>query len=372
MKKIFLLIISVIIAAGLLSGCQNNENTKITDYISFKPNTLYKYKGTGDERAAQTIYNDYINEEENLYQRRIIAGDMFVGECLSIKNGEMVNYFGGEYFYYFYDMTKAEPNSDALILKEPLKKGARWDRGKMLIKTDDADTKAVNISAEVTGENVEVTVPYGTFKALEITVRTENTQEVTKEYYVKDIGLVKVDKHSRVAHFEGEDNKYVGEEYIDITSELEEVVENTDYTDKGYFFYPDTQNDEVIYEEREIKHSTNEDTSALLEKELNNYSNEYCKSIIGSGTKINKIDFMHAKGKVKIDFSKELTLELAKDINSEGLFIQSIVNTIGYYFNMPKVCITVDGKGYEGNITMDADEYKDVTSTININNSEEE
>lgn len=71
-----------------------------------------------------------------------------------------------------------QPNDDRIILKSPLEVGTKWN------DKDDANSKY-----EITGVNVEVKTPAGTFAAVEVTFFRGDFQ--TKNYYVKDLGLVK-------------------------------------------------------------------------------------------------------------------------------------------------------------------------------------
>lgn len=371
MKRILLCLLSILFAVGVLAGCGDGAAAKISDYISFAPDTVYRYEGAGDDRATQVIYNDYVHEAAGLYQRRISAGEKLVGECIRIADGAMVNYFGADNFYFFYDMTGIETNGETLVLKEPLTKGATWERSKREIPLDTGKTETVSVVAEITGENVDVTVPYGTFKALELTVTTQKTQETIKEYYVKGIGLVKTEHHARIVHSNNQDGSYVRDEYVDISSSLAAIEQNMDYTENGYFFYPDTTANEVVYENRDVRHRTNEDPAAMLEQELKNYPMLADRSLIGPDTKVNAVALEYHQSKVKADFSAALETAFTKDPAAEELLIQALVNTVGYYFNVSQVCITVDGAGYQGNITMGADEYRTVESSVNVGDTDD-
>lgn len=67
-------------------------------------------------------------------------------------------------------------NVDEIILKSPLVVGTQW--------TDNSDGKY-----EITGINVEVKTPVGTFPTVEVTLLRGGLE--VKMYYAKDFGLVK-------------------------------------------------------------------------------------------------------------------------------------------------------------------------------------
>ena len=71
-----------------------------------------------------------------------------------------------------------EDNSNDIILKAPLVVGTKWTN----------DTEG---NCEITGVNVKVQTPAGTFSAVEVTVTYTNKEIVSKHYYAKDLGLVK-------------------------------------------------------------------------------------------------------------------------------------------------------------------------------------
>jgi hypothetical protein len=367
-KKILSFLAALVLAVGLFAGCNGEESAKISDYISISPDTVYRYQGTGHEMATQVIYHDYVNADTQLYQRRIAAGGKLVAECLRIADGALTVYYGADNFYSFFDLTDAGEMFETVVLKEPLTKGTRWERDKTQIGTTEETLEMASIMAEITGENVDVTVPYGKFQALEVTVTTEHTEEVRMEYYVKGIGLVKQVNHMRT--FDTSDNSL---SYTDSTSELAAVEENMDYTAQGYFFYPDTVTKEILYENRQIHHRTNEDPKEKLDSELKNYQSKNTETaLFGQDTKINDVSILYNEGKVKVDFSSQLEMALTMAPDLEELYLQALVNTIGYYFNVSNVCITVDGEGYQGSITMGADEYRTIEASINIDETAEE
>lgn len=369
-KKLILL--SFIIMTFSIPACQV-ESLKIEDYFIFPDNAAYFYKGTGDPNATQSYYVDYINQTDKLYQRRIVFGEgktQVVGECYSFgKDGEnnVLIEFYSDSMYHLSDMTKHANKDNVIAMKEPLKLGAKWIRGKAMARlTDDleAEEQAVDVTAEVTGVDVKVSVPYGEFKALEITVRTGDTKQVTKEYYAKGVGLVKSVSVSPKESGEGIQEKITSIEYIETSTELERIEENAAYTSaEEYFFYPDKLSDEIKYEIRPVSHNTNEDATGIFERELKNYNDSDMKAFM-SNVQINKIILSFDTGRIKIDFSKSLIDNMNKlSVGEEERMLQALVNTIGYFYYTPKVCITIDGSTYvSNNISKSADEYMDVSN----------
>jgi hypothetical protein len=73
------------------------------------------------------------------------------------------------------DFTDMEKNANEVMLKLPLEKGTKWDNDGLI--------------SEITAVDVEVSTPSGTYKALEVTTKHENTER--KVYYAEGIGPVK-------------------------------------------------------------------------------------------------------------------------------------------------------------------------------------
>ncbi|MDR2903108.1 MAG: GerMN domain-containing protein, partial [Clostridiales bacterium] len=191
--------------------------------------------------------------------------------------------------------------------------------------------------------------------------------EYVKEYYVKDIGLVKKLQH-RISPESTADNTV----YIDLTSQLSAIGENTGYADTGYFFYPILGTGEIDYFTSEIQHHTNEDAAAALETLLKSYPELPDGTFIGKDTKINSVELDYNEGKIKADFSKSLETALSQDPAAEELYLQALINTVGYYFDTSRVLITVEGAGYHGGVELSADEYRDVVATIHADNTLQE
>lgn len=72
-------------------------------------------------------------------------------------------------------LTSFAPNRDEVILQEPLEIGTKWS--------------VEDNQYEITGTNVEITTPAGTFSTIEVT-QVRDLFEV-KSYYAKELGLVK-------------------------------------------------------------------------------------------------------------------------------------------------------------------------------------
>lgn len=70
---------------------------------------------------------------------------------------------------------------------------------------------------------------------------------------------------------------------------------------------------------------------------------------------------MNEDGRVYVDFSRDLVEEMNAGSGTEMLILQAIVNTIGEYYGVEEVVLTVEGNPYEsGHILMEEDQAFEV------------
>ena len=369
-------LITAICTSVFFSGCQNDKPSAghITDYIQARPDTVYYYEGSGHPEATWQTYVDYIHEDGAIVQDRVVTEYSTIGECISIKNGEMRVYFSDQQFQYFYDMTDQEGGLQSLILQEPLELGHKWERirqemldvdaeGQDIPALDAQGNPLVSIAtAEITAIDKEITVPYGTVKAMEVTVTMTELDEVIKEYYAKGIGLVKNTRTGK--------DPASGQSW-EISSQLSSIEEGGHYVNDEYFFYPMENSEgtgiEISADIRPITYQTGQDVIALLQRELKNPISPSGRGLIGDNVTIRSIEYDRTQGRVRVDFSSELPKEMNAGVGYEEAILQSLVNSLGYYFNSMFVCINVEGEGYEsGHILYGKDEYLPIVATVPV------
>lgn len=335
MKKLFMLLIALLV----LTSCQRAPSPQpgdqeeppatygIEDYYPFLENTLLSYAGEGNEYASKDVYFDFISG--NRAQIRDITGGTILAEVLEVKDGELRLITSREEFYYIEDLTGVEEDYKDIILKEPLQTGTEWS-------LRDGRQRSI------TGTEVEIDTPSGKYKALEVTTKIdENT--TLKEYYVLNIG--------HVLSIFSSDN-------FEVKTLLEKIEKNTVLPVTIRFYYPDFENEQLIYVDEEIEFHTNDDIKELLKNGLSKAPEENLTRPISENTKINSIVLDYNDRILKADFSKELVTEMNAGIFLEGQIIQSVVNTLGRFYQVEKVFITIEGKPYSsGHFELQEDEF---------------
>ena len=339
MKKIILILITVLVTACNISPFpeQNNgipEGPTIEDYFPIKENTKYSYEGKGNEFATYTEFVDYV--ANNRIQTRTNNGGTESVKVMEIKDGELLLLYHRGETYFRYNFLEEEYNNGKILLKEPLEEGNSWDYDE-------------NTTAKITHISKEVVTPLGNFNAIEVTL--EGEQGKTVNYYAKDMGLIKT-----ITSGEG----------YEVSSTLSSIENNVPLMQTIKLYYPDTDGIHLNTIDVPIEFYTNEEPEDIVEKNIKDLS---VYEIISPNTKINKIAFNEEEKSVHVDLSEDFVTEMNAGAGFEGMILQSLTNTLGNYYGVEKVYITIDGGPYEsGHIIIEEGE----PSLVNYDNVKEE
>ena len=330
------------------SNAQNNSNNStnnppktdytIKNYYPFKENMRLSYEGSGNEYASKDVYVDFI--KGNKLQLRSINAGTTMGQVLQYENGQLTLIVSKGEFYYRDDLTSLQSNVNEVILKEPLQKGTSW-------------TLSDGRKRSITGTDVDVDTPSGKYKALEVTT-TDNNSTI-KDYYVVNIGLVKTVFISAGS---------------DIVTSLKKDIPNSPVAQTIKFYYPKITDTDVaiMYKKNTINLKTNEDIKNIFQTNFRKTLIDGTLPLISNNTKINKLYVNYNENVVYVDFSKEFITEMNAGTSKENGILTSVVNTLGDYFNVKEVRLTVDGKEYSsGHILM----KKGENFKVNYNNAAE-
>lgn len=288
----------------------------VADFFPFTPNVHMSYVGSGNEYAGFESYVDYINNGA-IQLRTNNTGTESVN-VYKIDSGALKKVFMQGETYYMYDYTAMNTMSDVLIM-DPIAVGTTW-------------TLASGDQRAITSTNATVTVPYGTFTALEVT--TTYADSIMKEYYVEDLGLVKREFTAN------------SDPTNPITSELQAVT-NGPYTLNMRFYYPDFNNDQIVYVDQSIQYNTNDTMTSVLENEFKNVpSGSGLTPLMSAATAINSLTFDTSTYVVTVDFSEEFITQMNAGTSLEGMILESVGDTLGSYFQTNQVQILIDGGAY--------------------------
>lgn len=328
MKKInVLLALCLILAMPLLAtGCgpepEPSEEYAISDFFPFNENVNMVYEGEGNEFAAYTTYIDFLKGDR--IQIRTNNGGTETVKVLENKDGELRMLLEIPETYYRMDLTDTQGQEAEIVLKEPLETGTSWS-------LPDGSTR------EITDMEADVVTPLGNYKAMEVT--TTSSENVVKDYYAKDVGLIKT-----VYEVEGDE----------ITSTLKEIVEEGtwDFTLTAYNYQLTNTDIRSTNEDLPVSLKTNEDVRGILETEFRD------EGLMSAGTMLLSLARDEKTGMLTADFSKSFVTEMNAGTSKEIGVLSSVINTLGAHFQVQKVRITLEGESYSsGHIQLDADEY---------------
>jgi hypothetical protein len=300
---------------------ESTDNTKeepttlltIADYFPFKEDAEYVYEGEGNEYASYVVYTDYV-KEDSIQLRKSDSGAEVV-TVLKYEKGELTKVLSREEAYYRENFIGKTEGEAEILLKEPLKQGTEW-------------TIQGNHKRYISNVGVDITTPSGDYEALEVTTDEEGGEKV--DYYAPGVGLVKT--------------IYSGKDY-QVTSTLSKINANTPFKQTISIYYP-TVEEVIRVENKELSFNTNDITRIKLEEAVKNITKEDDRPLISTNTRINSL-YLSKDNVVNVDFSRELITEMNAGAGYEALILQSIANTLGDYYGVNEVYITIDGNPYE-------------------------
>ena len=317
MKRVAILvfIMLMLMVALMFPSTALAVTTTAKDYFPIKSNTVFVYQGYGNEYASYTRYTDYANSTTQQF-RINNGGTETVNVYEYTTYGVRLRYTSNECYYRENFLGKTANRSEYLI-KDPIIKGTSW-------------TLSDGSKRSITNTNATVKTDINTYiGALEIT--TINGTNMTKDYYVKDIGLVK-----SVHYLEG---GYA------IISSLKQIKTSAPLTQTIRFYYPDNKISRVWYVDKKISFYTNDVTRLKIVREFRNPPTGLV-CCIGPNTTNNWLYYNTTNKMVCVDFSPNFVTDLNAGSSYEQLCLTSIVNTIGRYYNNTKVYITLGGNPY--------------------------
>jgi len=321
----------LLILTFCIAGCGQDQTPTdeytINDYFPYTENVKMVYEGQGNEFASYTTFVDYINNDK-IQIRTNNGGSEFV-TVLQNLDGTLTQVYLAPEMYFKEDLTGQPSDPSDILLKEPLAQGTKW-------------TLEDGSQREITGTKVAVETPYGNFDALEVTT-TKDGQIIQKQYYALNTGLVK-------------DIQYAGTD--EISSSLKEMVTGAgyDFTVRSYNFIVTDTDIESTFTDKTVTLKTGEDITDF-------FSTAFLDGgLMSENTVLNSLWLEPGSKVANVDFSKEFVTEMNAGTTKESGVLMSVANTVGYYFQVEKVIITLDDEPYSsGHILMKEGEAFDTT-----------
>jgi hypothetical protein len=291
----------------------------VSDFFPILPDVRWRYEGNDVTFAATNdVSFGYINGAKA--QRRVSAGGMATTEIIDASEGKVEIIHGDNMYYYYDDITYAQKFMSIVILKEPLEMGAKW------LTAEDAQS-------EITSVNAPVTVPAGEFSALEVTTTYSNGY-VDKYYYAKGVGLVKSVCDSGAGR---------------IVSELADVLkgEAAAETISAGFYWPNVTEGSVERIEKDLLFTTDANFPKQFSDAMKEPPSIDYTPLLTPNATINDITVDWTTKTAKIDISGDYLKEINVGDGLQTKILQCLTNTIGNFYGVDEVLITIDQKPYE-------------------------
>jgi len=327
MKRLVLLLL-LLLSLVLLPGCgqtgKNNGNEPpdsepqemtVESLFPIKENVKYEYEGLGNEFAFYNVHIDYTSDTR--VQQRINNGGSEIVKVIEVKDGKVTQVFSKGEVYYRENYLKNNAEQE-ILLQEPIKEGTSW-------------TLSDSRKRTITGTSVDVSVPAGDYKAVEVT--TEGPRDKTIEYYAPNVGLVK--------------SIWISAETGDeVSSSLSKIEENVALVQNIDFFYPNVNDGQFYYKTRQVSFKTNDITRKVLEEAYKEPVSGGLGKVFSPNTKINSL-YLNKDNRVYIDLNKAFVTEMNAGAEYEGMILQCIANTVGRYYGVEEIILTIDDQLYE-------------------------
>ena len=317
----------ILITLLLTSGCTKNsqpakeikqpetsvktiEKNTVGTYFPLIEDTIYTYKGTGNEYAAKVSTVEYLRGR--IAQFNTNNGGTSLSEVFVVGQGVIKKTFSKGESYWREDFTGIK-GQEEIILQQPFKIGTTWKSNGKIFRIADVDAK--------------VTVPYGTYSAIKV---VNELQDATfSRYFSPDIGIIK-------------------EEYLSagnfITSELEEI--KTEPSKIRYdLYYFDKKDEKLVAIKEDALFHTNESIAEKVLTQLKTPPNTELSRVIPFDTRL--LSYHREDTALRLNFSKELLTGLNAGAGFEELFIDAIVNTFAKAYGVEGVIINVEDMPYE-------------------------
>lgn len=312
------------------STVEDEPEYELADFFPNTNNQYYEYVGEGIEYAGFTEYTEYAEGNRKQFRRNNTG--TVVAEVVELQENQIIVLYHEGETYHRGNVLDASDEEVEVLIQAPLEEGHSWE-----IPFDRTRT--------ITGLNVPVSTLHGEYETLEITIEWDNEEATQIDYYAPGIGLVK--------------SIYKDADGLEVLTDLKSITEQPlEHTIR--FYYPDFEREEVVYTDKEIAMNTNDKTREAIESAYKEVPGELVP-VLSENVEINYL-YLNEDGNVYVDFSRELIDEMNAGSGLESMILTSLVNTIGGYYNVESVYLTVDGAPYQsGHIWIEEGEFIPVT-----------
>ncbi|MFC6463801.1 GerMN domain-containing protein [Marinilactibacillus sp. GCM10026970] len=310
------------------------------DWLPMNEDTAYTYSGTGSEFAEYQTYPQFIHNDTLQFVETNASTETVT--IYEYTENEVREVFTRAETYFRDDFVDTGLNSSEqdqleILLQAPVEIGRSWE------------SPSGSVS-EITDANVEVETPTGTYSALEIT-RTLNDQS-DKLYYAKGTGLIQT-----ISDVDGE---------AEIVSSLSNIQEDAAEEIPITLYELNEMATALTPTNATMELRTNDPARLQLTELLNGSTGDMTIPTLTENVEINYL-YLGNDQIAHVDFSEELINDMNAGSGIEALLIQSLVNTIGGFYEVDEVLLTVEEAPYaSGHIALEEGQ----TMSVDLSNVE--
>ena len=117
---------------------------------------------------------------------------------------------------------------------------------------------------------------------------------------------------------------------------------------------------QTVYKDVSVSLKTNDEIKGIFEKNFRETlgAGTYTSPLMSLNTAINSVYVKPDEGIAYVDFNAQFLSEMNAGTTKETGVTRSVANTLGYYYGVNKVIITLDGAQYSsGHIFMEPGDY---------------
>ena len=298
------------------------DTLAIQSHFPMQGNVHLVYEGTGMEYAGYECYVEYLTGgfRGGVIQYREINDGTDIVAVYVNEDGMLKRVVQEENRDYRVNLLDTR-NTEEILLKTPLETGNSW-------------TAKEGVTRTITATDMDVTVPLGTYQAIEVTVTGSDYTQ--KEYYAEGQGLIKTE------YYYGDSDQPLA---VSALSVLEFEVP---YTDIVTLYFGDFQSESAFSLKYAIDFFTNDNPGAVIGEAMKQAPDSSAlAAAVPYDAAILSSSYNENTGVVTIDLSENFISEMNAGSQAETNKLTYIARTFIDYYGADHASVTVNGNAYE-------------------------
>ena len=345
----------------VLAACGDGNDVSQATHFPFEENLMLLYEiqahtPTGEFTDTFRIFNAYLHDNRMQRLIKIDGFDSIMLEIIELAEGEVRHIVGlatsqeewltntdEEWFSPFVDFTESRSNTFRVIMPTDLELGATWE-------TDPFADVALARTSEITGLDITVTVPAGTFNTVEITTTRPNhageylVPPRSRAFFAPGIGMVEERNYPGIRADNPDGLNAV--ENVAITRLMSYSREGM--VQSVLLFLPDEVGN---LPQLDVNFTTNNELIDVFNDMLSRAAAQLFDYTLPADARLNRIFINPNSRNLHLDFSAAFLQSMRGQVTSEyeeNRVLAAIVDTFALLYHASGVTITIDEAPYNG------------------------